>query len=40
MAKLTGGISVNPLPESTSDKDRSEEFADFFLLKKSENLDN
>ena len=33
MAKLTGGISVNPLPESISDKDLSEEFADFFLLK-------
>ena len=33
MAKLTGGISANPLPESTSGKDLSEEFTDFFLLK-------
>ena len=33
MAKLTGGISAKPLPESASDKDVSEEFADFFLLK-------
>ena len=33
MAKLTGGISANSLPESTSDKDLSEKFADFFLLK-------
>ena len=37
MAKLIGGISANPLPESTSNKDLSEEFADFFLLKNSEN---
>ena len=33
MAKLTGGISANPLPESTSDKDLSEEFAGFLHLK-------
>ena len=33
MAKLTSGISANPLPESTSDKDLSEEFADIFLVK-------
>ena len=31
MAKLTGGISTTPLPESKSDKDISEEFADFFF---------
>ena len=33
MAKFTGGVSENPLPPSTSDKDLSEEIADFFLLK-------
>ena len=39
MAKLTDGINANPLPESTSHKDLSEEFADFFFLKIRENLD-
>ena len=42
MAKLTGGISANSLPEIKSDKDLSEEFEDFFLLKilkSRENLD-
>ena len=33
MAKLNGGISANPLPKSTYDKDLSEAFADFLHVK-------
>ena len=33
IAKLTGSTSENPLPDSNSDLELSEEFADFFLNK-------